>query len=156
MPKLRKGKGQAMVELALVLPIFLTLVFGIIDFSAYMFVSVSVSHGTRTAVRRAAMNNKTLSEIKGLVVSSMPGVNITSSNVRVTTNPGDASRPNSPPTVQVETRILHKFICSALVPIDSIMVKSVIRCAVVTTPQTPTIQFTQCAGNEHTGGVWNL
>lgn len=49
----KKLRGQALLEFALALPIFLMLVFGIIDLARYYFTEQSVSHTLREAGRYA-------------------------------------------------------------------------------------------------------
>jgi Flp pilus assembly protein TadG len=48
---LRSARGQALVEFALVLPIFAILLFGIIDFGRYVFTANSLNNGAREAAR---------------------------------------------------------------------------------------------------------
>ena len=43
----RKTRGQAMVEFALVLPIFAILLFGIIDIGRYVYTANALSNGAR-------------------------------------------------------------------------------------------------------------
>lgn len=47
----RDGRGQAMVELALALPIFFLIVFGLIDLGRAVFVYNSLSEGAREGAR---------------------------------------------------------------------------------------------------------
>lgn len=51
----KRDQGAAMVEFALVLPILLMLVFGIIDFSLYFYNDLELSHAARDAARRASV-----------------------------------------------------------------------------------------------------
>lgn len=56
----RRGRGEqgaALVEFALVLPLVLLLVFGIIEFSATYNNSISVRNGTREGARMAVVND---------------------------------------------------------------------------------------------------
>jgi Flp pilus assembly protein TadG len=50
---MRKEKGTTVVEVAVVLPIFLLLVFGIIDFGYYFFVEHTLQYATREGMRLA-------------------------------------------------------------------------------------------------------
>jgi Flp pilus assembly protein TadG len=52
----RRGSGQSLVEFALVVPLFLLLVFALIDFSRLIFTYVSLSNGTREMARVAAVS----------------------------------------------------------------------------------------------------
>ena len=49
----RNDKGTTVAELALVLPIFLLLIFGIIDFGWYFFVEHTLQYATREGMRLA-------------------------------------------------------------------------------------------------------
>ena len=55
----KPSKGQTIVEFALALPIFLVLIFGIIDLSRYFFFEQSVSHTLRAAARYAVTGQLT-------------------------------------------------------------------------------------------------
>jgi Flp pilus assembly protein TadG len=51
--RIRKEKGTTAVEFAAVLPIFLLLIFGIIDFGFYFFVEHTLQYATREGMRLA-------------------------------------------------------------------------------------------------------
>ena len=55
---LRSPRGQALVEFALVLPIFAIMLFGIIDFGRYVFTANSLNNGAREAARFASVVNR--------------------------------------------------------------------------------------------------
>jgi Flp pilus assembly protein TadG len=57
MSKRRNQRGAAAVEFALVLPLFVTLVFGIIDYGFYFNDSVSTRNGVREAARQGVVSN---------------------------------------------------------------------------------------------------
>jgi Flp pilus assembly protein TadG len=52
------SRGQALVEFALVLPIFAIMLFGIIDFGRYVFTANSLNNGAREAARFASVVNR--------------------------------------------------------------------------------------------------
>ena len=52
---LRRNEGAAMVEMALVLPLFLLLVYGVIDFGRLLFTANSMATAVREGARRAAV-----------------------------------------------------------------------------------------------------
>ncbi len=60
--KTRSQRGAAAVELALVLPLLLILVFGIVDFGAAWSQKTDVHHGAREVARIAAVNYNPLVE----------------------------------------------------------------------------------------------
>ena len=58
----RDDKGTTVVEFALVLPIFLLLVFGIFDFGRYFFVEHTLQYATREGMRLALVGRKLTDE----------------------------------------------------------------------------------------------
>lgn len=61
--KIRNQKGQALVEMALVLPILLMLVFGIIEFGRIFNAYIIVSNASREGARYAAVG-RSLTDIE--------------------------------------------------------------------------------------------
>ncbi len=53
---LRREKGQAMVEFAIVLPIFILVLCGILDFGWYFFHTLLIENGAREGARYGAVN----------------------------------------------------------------------------------------------------
>ena len=53
----RKSRGQSLVEMALVLPMFLMLICGVVDFSHVMFVEMTIQNALRQAGRFATTGN---------------------------------------------------------------------------------------------------
>ena len=54
-PDRRRTRGQSLVEFALVLPVFLLLLFGLVDGARYVFASNAVSNAAREGARRASV-----------------------------------------------------------------------------------------------------
>src|SRR5919198_5041930 len=57
----RGAGGQSMVEFAMVIPFFLLLLFGLIDFSRLLFTYVSLTNGARELARNLAFSTSTAS-----------------------------------------------------------------------------------------------
>ena len=55
----RRSKGQALAEFALVVPLFLLLLFAIISFGLYMFYTQQLANAAREAARYAAVHTST-------------------------------------------------------------------------------------------------
>jgi Flp pilus assembly protein TadG len=55
MSRRRRSRGQALVEFALVLPVFLILLFGIIDIARLVFLASALNNGAREGARFAAV-----------------------------------------------------------------------------------------------------
>jgi Flp pilus assembly protein TadG len=52
----RRTRGQALVEFALVLPIFLVILFGIIDLGRYVYTANALGNGAREGARAASVS----------------------------------------------------------------------------------------------------
>lgn len=139
---IRPGRAaQTLVEFALILPVLVTMMIAIFDFSYYFFVIGTINSASRFAVRRAAMNNLTRTQIKQLVVDQAVGTLVSVNHVTITTLANDATRPNKPPTVQIVTAFTHRTWGLAYVGIETLPVKSDFRSVVVTDPTHPVIVF---------------
>lgn len=57
----RADSGQALVELALILPVALTLLFGVVQIGRYAYASIAMSSAARAGVQYAAQNKVTAS-----------------------------------------------------------------------------------------------
>ncbi len=66
-----------MVEMAVVLPVFLLVLFGIVEFGRAMMVEQLLANGARLGARRAILNDKTNSEVEQLVRDFCQGVHPT-------------------------------------------------------------------------------
>lgn len=58
-----RQKGAAMVEMALVISIFLSLIFAVFEFSLAIFYAARLSEATRVAARSAVVNNSIVDDI---------------------------------------------------------------------------------------------
>jgi Flp pilus assembly protein TadG len=62
----RRGRGQALVEFALVFPILALMIFGIIDFGRFVAMSNALSNSTREAARVASVGIRPSPQCDGL------------------------------------------------------------------------------------------
>ena len=97
-----RGRGQALVEFALVLPILLLLIFGIIDAGRLIYTYNTVSNSARNAARVAIVNQSTAGTdtcdtlsatawSTGCAIQSGVGLGITPADVAVSyRDPADA------------------------------------------------------------------
>ena len=87
----RKERGSTVVESALILPLFLSLFIGIVDFGQILFLHQTLVERVRNAVRTAVVSNGDEAAIKNLVVyqqTTNPGTGpgfygLTTENVQV-------------------------------------------------------------------------
>ncbi|MCZ3387876.1 MAG: pilus assembly protein [Actinomycetia bacterium] len=87
-PKRRSEDGAAAVELALVLPILLLLVFGIISFGIIFAQQLAVNNGVRQGVRSAVVAGNITQQTCGQVLSSIqsasgPTIGMSTGDVKV-------------------------------------------------------------------------
>ena len=92
----RRDRGAAAVEFALVLPVLLILIFGIIDFGRMLNAKITLTEAAREGARAAAVGSRaegvtwtksagiSLGDLSPTVVSCADGSGITAASVTVT------------------------------------------------------------------------
>ncbi len=81
----RKGeRGQTMVEFALVFPVFLLLLFGVLDFGRVVYAYNTISNAAREGARAAVILDNTPDQVKTTVVQKAVSLSLTTANVNVT------------------------------------------------------------------------
>ncbi len=103
----RDQRGAAAVEMAIVLPILILLVFGIIQFSIYFNRLQGLQAAAREGARVAALPQSTQANIQAKVTSSLSGVLPTTQSPVITVspssgNPCDLKAPDARVTVTVK------------------------------------------------------
>jgi Flp pilus assembly protein TadG len=115
---LRGGRGQSLVEFAMVLPILCILIFGVIDFSLGLRSYISLTNATREGARYAAVGNAagsfpancdgvTNTTTVGRVCVAMEGLDLDNIDSLSVTYPNGQSPGNS---VVVSAEYTHEFI----------------------------------------------
>ena len=116
--RLNNDRAQGLVEMALVLPIFLLLVMGIVDFGMGLRAYVTVNNSSREGARYAIICPSTLNDdaIKGRVANYSNGL-VTTDHVYVTWQT-PSQRCKSGDSVKVEATTTYNYITplSALIP----------------------------------------
>ena len=103
----RRGRGQALVEFALVIPIFLLLVFGLVDLGRAVFVNNSLGEAARDGARYGSVQARAYSvasrtAVEDWVEARLVGVPDPTVTVTcVTENPGLGCAGNGSDTVIV-------------------------------------------------------
>jgi Flp pilus assembly protein TadG len=59
MQRPRRGRGQSLVEFAIILPVFLVIAFGVIDFGLAFDASIGISNAAREGARQGAIQPNT-------------------------------------------------------------------------------------------------
>ena len=85
----KNRKGQTLIELALVLPILLMLVFGIIEFGRVFNAYVLVSNASREGARQASVG-KADSDVRSKVKDVASSLGLEDGDINI--NPGKGSR----------------------------------------------------------------
>ncbi len=78
----RRGRGQALVEFALIVPLVLLLIFGIVDFGRAIFFYNAMSESSRQADRTAIVN-QTATAVQNAAIAAAPAVPLVAANVTV-------------------------------------------------------------------------
>jgi Flp pilus assembly protein TadG len=79
----RQGHGQALVEFALVLPIFMVLLFALLDFGRVVYAQNTVAEAAREAARFASVSpsDSKADAIRNTAIRMAPGLGLTGANV---------------------------------------------------------------------------
>lgn len=84
------ARGAAAVELAVVLPLLLTLVFGIIEFGWVFMVRETLTNSSREGARVAVLQGSTEQDIRDQVAASMNPTGLSTYTVQLTrSSPGN-------------------------------------------------------------------
>ena len=102
----RDQRGAAAVEMAIVLPILILLVFGIVEFSIYFNRLQGLQAAAREGARVAALPQSTQSDVRAKVTTALSGVLPTTQSPVITVspssgNPCDLRAPDARVTVTV-------------------------------------------------------
>lgn len=85
----KSSSGQALLEFALVLPLFLLLLFGVVEISKVGYSYVSLNNAVRSVARIASVGGSD-SEISSIIASSAPFLD--ASNLTISITPNETSR----------------------------------------------------------------
>jgi Flp pilus assembly protein TadG len=114
----RRGEGQALVEFALVIPIFLLVVLGLFDMGRAVFYFSTISNASREAVRLGIVDQN-VADVRQEAVDSASGVMpITNADVDVTFLAPDLSAGGPCSTAPydigcvVRVEITHSFVAA--------------------------------------------
>ena len=109
------NRGQASVEFALILPILILLVMGILEFGLFFHSYVNISFASKEAARLAALDaNASSQSIAASVQATMPATR----NITITLTPAAPRTTGLPVTVSVSTQ--HTF----MTPVISVLAPS--------------------------------
>lgn len=98
----RRTRGAAAVEFALVAPIFVLLVFGMIDVGRAVMVQDLMTSAARDGARKAILEGSTASEVVSQVTDYLAASSVPSATVTVTPNPLNSAAIGDPVSVTVQ------------------------------------------------------
>ncbi len=107
--KARLRRGASLVELALVFPFLLTIIFGLVEFSRFLMVKQAITNAAREGAREAALitstdASKCDAKVRQYLSSSIANsANV--SQVRVTVNPASLASITTETTITVDVEI---------------------------------------------------
>jgi Flp pilus assembly protein TadG len=97
---LKKNDGQALVEFAIILPILLLILMGIVEFGMMLNSYLTVRNACREGARTAIVGSSDV-EIKSLILTVSKALNNTDLTINIT--PGQSNRKSGAPlTVEVK------------------------------------------------------
>ena len=86
----RKHRGAAVVEFAIIAPLFFLLIFGIVEFGRMVMVQQILTNASREGARRAIIESATRPEVETHVLDYLTNASINGATVSVT--PDDSMR----------------------------------------------------------------
>ena len=90
------------MEFAVVAPVFLLLVFGMIEYGRLVMVQQMLTNASREGARLAVLDGSTTTDVENVVDSYLTSGNITGATVTMTPNPPGDAASGDPVTVQVQ------------------------------------------------------
>jgi Flp pilus assembly protein TadG len=95
----KRRRGAAAVEFAIVAPVFILFVLGIVEYGRAMMVQQLLTNATREGARRAVVQGVTAAEATGIVEAMLSNAGVTGAQVTVTPTSLTAVGHGSPLTV---------------------------------------------------------
>jgi Flp pilus assembly protein TadG len=97
----RNRRAAAAVEFAVVAPVFLLLVFGMIEYGRMVMVQQVITNASREGARQAVLDGATTSNVTTTVTSYLTSGSISGATVTVSPNPPTSAQYGDPVTVTV-------------------------------------------------------
>jgi Flp pilus assembly protein TadG len=96
----KRRRGAAAVEFAVVLPVFVILVFGMIEYGRMVMVQQVITNASREGARKAVLDGATTSSVQTAVTSYLTSAKVNGGSAAVSPNPTSAAA-GDPITVTV-------------------------------------------------------
>jgi len=100
-PAAQKRRGAAAVEFAIVAPVFLLLIFGLIEFGRLVMVQQVITNASREGARAGVLDGATTANVQSVVQDYLQTAAISGATVTVTPTPPSSAGFGQPVTVKV-------------------------------------------------------
>jgi Flp pilus assembly protein TadG len=77
----KRQRGAAAVELAILLPVVLLIIGGIVDFGRFFFTKIELTNAAREGARAAVVTGTPIAGITSRVTAAVPGINPTNLSI---------------------------------------------------------------------------
>jgi Flp pilus assembly protein TadG len=108
-PLIKSQKGQSLVEFALVLPVFVVILFGIMEFGRLWEVSNILTSAAREGARVAAVSEPNIEKAKAAAQTVLSAGSITTATITV-------SGPNSDKDILVTINMAYRPLTGSIIP----------------------------------------
>jgi len=125
----------------MILPLMLVLIIGVMELGIAFYKNSALAHATRKAIRRAALNRSTRTEITDTVINNAVGIPVSSSEVTITTAAADSSFPGNPPSVTIAASHTHQFLVLPLIGVNTFTLSSTQSSTVLVYPGKENVTF---------------
>jgi Flp pilus assembly protein TadG len=97
----KKRRGAAVVEFAIVAPLFILLVFGMIEFGRMVMVQQVLTNATREGARQAVLDGSTRDDVEQIINTYLAASSINGATISVNPDPPSNAISGEPVTVSV-------------------------------------------------------
>lgn len=97
-----RRRGAAVVEFAVVAPLFFLIVMGIIEFGRLAMVQQVITNAAREGARIAVLDGSTAAQVKNRVENYLDGGSVPGASIQVTPDPPSSAGYGEPVAVAVE------------------------------------------------------
>jgi Flp pilus assembly protein TadG len=97
----RNRRGAAVVEFAVVAPLFITLVFGMIEYGRMVMVQQLIVNAAREGCRKGVLDGATTAQVQSTVTTYLSNASVNGATVTVNPSPPSSAGYGAPVTVTV-------------------------------------------------------
>lgn len=97
----KNRRGAAAVEFAMVAPIFILLVFGMIEYGRMVMVQQILTNASREAARIGVLDGSTTAQVTTAATNYLTGASVSGATVAVTPSPPSSATYGTPVTVTI-------------------------------------------------------